>query len=178
MIYAVSGSHSTGKTTLLTALMQREEVKHLTKINGITRYLPKSGIAINTSGSDLSQTIVMSDHWARTRILSTLSQDFILDRCVADGYAYTRWAFNNKKVSEDVLSWADFVIEQSKDKYKKIFYLPIEFDLELDGVREDNKAFQIEIDEIIQGLYKKYNLPVIRLTGTVEERVQQIIDNL
>jgi hypothetical protein len=54
------------------------------------------------------------------------------------------------------------------------FYLPIEFELEDDGVRFVDVELQKKVDEELQKSIKKYNIKVTKLTGSVEDRIKQI----
>jgi hypothetical protein len=67
------------------------------------------------------------------------------------------------------------LFEQTKDQVEYFFYIPIEFDFVDDPDRLSNEL-QIKIDGIIQKFIKEY-IPaekVVTLTGTVEERLEQI----
>jgi nicotinamide riboside kinase len=58
--------------------------------------------------------------------------------------------------------------------YDLVFYIPIEFPLEKDGVRFEDDEYQKIIDLQIIKYLKRYKIPYITLTGTLEERLKQI----
>ena len=63
-------------------------------------------------------------------------------------------------------------------KYDIIFYLEPEFEIVDDGVRATDSQFRNDILEIFNFIIKMYEIPVICLTGSVQERVQQILNVL
>lgn len=56
----------------------------------------------------------------------------------------------------------------------KIIYIPIEFNLENDGLRFATNEYQRYIDETLVDLMHKYNLKYVTIRGTIEERLEQI----
>ena len=54
------------------------------------------------------------------------------------------------------------------------FYIPIEFELEDDGVRFVDFELQKKVDEELKKSIEKYNIKTTKLTGSVEERIEQI----
>ena len=56
-------------------------------------------------------------------------------------------------------------------KYDIIFYLSPEFDIIPDGTRSTDEKFRNEVVEIFEQLIKEFSLTVVKLTGTVEERL-------
>ena len=55
-----------------------------------------------------------------------------------------------------------------------LVYLPVEFPLESDGVRNDNVEDQAKMDFLIRNLLETSGIKYITVTGSVEERVEQI----
>lgn len=56
-------------------------------------------------------------------------------------------------------------------KYDVIFYLSPEFAIIPDGTRSADEAFRDEVVKIFEELIYDFSLTVVRLTGTVEERL-------
>ena len=68
------------------------------------------------------------------------------------------------------------LFEETKDQVEYFFYIPIEFTFEQGDPDRLSYDLQVKIDEIIQKFIKKH-IPeekVVTLTGTVEERLEQI----
>lgn len=61
--------------------------------------------------------------------------------------------------------------------YDLIFYLPKEFETEEDGVRPSDE-FNEQYDEDIVTYLEKFSLPYIKLTGSVEERMKVVKEEI
>jgi hypothetical protein len=70
------------------------------------------------------------------------------------------------------------MVKQSAGLYDKIFYVPIEFQLTKDEERKDELNFQREIDTIISNTISDLKLSVVRVTGSVEDRVELIKNHI
>lgn len=177
MRLALAGAHGTGKTTLLNALRERPEFAEVTFLPEITRIIKQQGFAINEAGNLDTQILVMNTHM--TNLLC--NKNFIVDRCLIDGYVYTHYLFNHEEVPEDMEEYASFLLRSYVYQYDRIFYLPVEFDLHDDGVRSVNPEFRTEIERIFKFVVPaatKYGAKITTLTGSVSERVEQVIRSL
>lgn len=169
MVIAFSGTHSTGKTTLLDSLKDDNDFKYdYTFIDEITRRMSKRGLSINEDGDDVVQLLIMNAH-----LKNALNDNAIMDRCVLDGVVYTHWLAKEGKVSEWVLDYAQNVFQLVVTKYDYIFFLVPEFDIVADGVRSTDVRFRDEVADLFYYYIERYNVPVIRLTGSVQNRLQQ-----
>ena len=174
MKIAFTGAQSTGKTTLLEAIKQNEEFRYKYEfIDEITRRMIKKGLKINEAGGNTTQLLIMNEH-----IKNTLYTDAIMDRCIIDGAVYTNWLWKEGKVENWVREYSINVFAHYKDQYDYIFYLKPEFDIVDDGTRSTNTRFR---DDIV-GLFDRYigylNVPVINLTGSVEERLEKFYSTI
>ena len=174
MKIAFTGAQSTGKTTLLNRL------KHDPMFNlefdfrdEITRRMQKKGLSINEGGNAITQLLIMNSH-----IKNSLIDNVIMDRCALDGLVYTDWMNRKSKVEQWVFEYADNVCNMLIDRYDHIFYLAPEFDIEDDGVRSTDIDFRNEIAELFEKYIKAWNIPVIKLTGTVEQRLNKIKETI
>lgn len=166
-----TGAHSTGKTTLLNILKKENYFKNFTFIDEITRKVKKQGLKINEEGDDLTQNTLIDCH---LQILKT--KNCVTDRCILDVAVYTDYLFKHNKVSRETKQRADVCLSLNIDKYDKIFYLEPEFEIEDDKVRSINKEFRDEIVEIFHNYISNFKIPVIRLTGTIRERLNKIYE--
>jgi len=106
--------------------------------------------------------------------------DMISDRCLLDVLAYTKSAYNKGLIQEATLDFMEKLILRDVEQYDYLFYLEPEFELEDNGIRPVMDGFQEEIDTIVKDyLYRcRYRIPnLIQITGSVEERLQQIINH-
>ena len=172
MLISFSGAQSTGKTTLLKHLQERND--RIWFVPEVTRLVKrKYNLPINESGGDITQTMIMGEH-----MINAFSDTgpTILDRCSLDGIVYTHWLCDKRNVGMQTYSYAQTVFGHTMNKYDVIFYTsPDDVPVEDDGERSTDVAFR---NEIIQ-LFNKYmslvdSSKIVVLKGTVEERLKQI----
>lgn len=168
---AFSGAQSTGKTTLLNALRESADFKDGKFWDEITRQIKEQGFEINEQGTDATQLKIMQEH--KRRVTVEDSGLVIFDRCSLDGLVYTQFLYNKGQVSKDTLDEATKVFEETISSWDAIFFLRPEFEIVDDGVRSVNVEFHRNIVFLFDHFIEKYNLQVIQLTGSVEDRVNQ-----
>lgn len=166
-----TGAQSTGKTTLLNILKKENYFKDFTFIDEITRRVKGQGLKINEEGNDLTQNTIIDSHLQNLK-----NEKCIMDRCILDGAVYTDYLFKHNKVSRETKQRADICLSLNIDKYDKIFYLEPEFEIENDNVRSINKEFRDEIVEIFHSYISNFKIPIIKLTGTIRERLNKIYE--
>jgi len=167
MKIAFTGAQSTGKTTLL------NEVKYILPdysfIDEITRSVVSDDIKINEGGTDKTQMLIMKSHFKNSLISNT-----VMDRCALDGVVYTRYLYNRGQVTEEMMDYAEQVFESIIDTYTHIFYLVPEFDIVDDGVRSIDIDFRNQVVDLFNKYIEECEVPIIRITGNLQERVTQI----
>jgi hypothetical protein len=170
MKLTLTGTHGTGKTTILEECKKILPSQYYFSTN-ITRRLIELGVPINESGEDNTQRTIMSIH------LKNLQRfDFIADRSVLDCFVYTWHLFDHNKVSADVYKEQLALIQDRVfEQYDAIFYLKPEFELHNDGVRSVSEDFHSDIAERFEYVIKQFKIPVYRLTGSVYDRMQQLM---
>lgn len=173
MLISFSGAQSTGKTTLLNKLKEDKNLSNYKFIDEITRNIQRKGYKINEMGDSETQKLIMDSHLENSEFESA-----ILDRCSLDGLCYTEYLYNKGNISEDVMNYTKDIFEKTIKKYNIIFYLKPEFEIVNDNVRSTNKEFQNEIVKLFDKNIEKYNINVIQLTGSVEERLKTIYKNI
>lgn len=167
------GTQGTGKTTILNAL--HEVLPHYEKCNEVTRWVKSIGFSINEDGDDLTQELILMKHITNLQ----LYDNSIADRTLIDGYVYTDWLNKNGKVSTEMVNKTLLVMNKLINEYDLLFYLPIEFSLEDDGVRSTNNKFREEIDlKFREVIASQLGTNIITLTGTVQERLKTILQNI
>jgi nicotinamide riboside kinase len=174
MKIAFTGAQSTGKTTLLQAVKSNEEFRYKYEfIDEITRRMVKKGLKINEAGGNTTQLLIMNEH-----IKNLLYQNVIMDRCVLDGVVYTDWLHWEGKVEKWVWEYAKNVFDHYVNRYDVIFYLKPEFDIVDDGVRSVDISFRDEIVQRFERYIKHVRVPIVTLSGTVEQRLEQFYNTL
>jgi len=176
MRVSFAGAQSTGKTTLLNKC--KDVHKDYKFVDEVTRYVRRTyDVKINEIGGTETQLYILAEH-----IKNHLRADenLILDRCILDGYVYTKYQVNQGKVSHSVLDAFNGVYNVLMDKLDYIFYTdPSDVKLIDDGERSTDFKFRDNIIELFEDLitYKmasKNKEKIVRLKGTVERRMQTI----
>ncbi len=169
---AISGSHSTGKSTVINALAQIPSItERFTIKSEVLRDIKKLGININEYGTDETQRLVMSKFLEYSTIPNT-----ILDRCALDGLVYTTYLYEKKQVKKSTQRIAESIFENVR--YDMYFYIAPEFDIVPDGVRSENFEFRNRVADLFEEYIDAYKLNPIRLTGNVKQRVDQFLETL
>lgn len=179
------GAHGTGKTTLINTLYT--QITSLGIRCSITPEVPR--IVCESAGDPtffrrgnntlIKQTLLLMGQPIH-EVAAATEEGLILlcDRAILDHWAYTRHLFMKELESEGVLLPLDNFVAKHCGSYDLIFYVPIEFAPQDDGTREGDRGFQAAIDEEVRGLLKSYKLTYHTLSGTVPQRMAQVMSVL
>ena len=171
MRIAISGAQSVGKTTVLNALRSEKIFKDYHIANEVTRRVGSYGLPINENGIDLTQRLIMQEH-----IVNTFMYDkFIADRSAWDGLVYSIYLWTKGRISYDAMNYSQLVFMKVQPTYDIQFYIEPEFDMIDDGVRSTDKGFRDDIIRIFESTAIDYKMNAVRLTGSVRERVEQVL---
>jgi predicted ATPase len=160
------GSHGTGKTTLLKEVSTRFPDYYVT--DGFSRPVLKIGKMLELSNDEKQYAINELSAWAYQNYLT--HKNVISTRSLVDCIIYSKILAPEVNIDE-----IKALFETTKDQVEYFFYIPIEFDF-VDDPDRLSAELQVKIDGIIQKFIKTY-IPaekVVTLTGTVEERLEQI----
>ena len=169
MKIAISGGASQGKSTLVNVLRSEVLFKDYKFETNLTRDLSKQGIPINENGTALTQLHVMLKHYER---LVVGGDNVMLDRCALDGLAYSMYFF--KSIEKQIQSVLVLLFENMITQYDYIFYIEPELALVNDGQRSIDLDFFTEVNNNFDSIISTYKVPVVRVRGTVEERINFI----
>lgn len=200
MLISFTGAQCTGKTTLLKKCKKTLCGKKFVKdnkdgtyrdqwnfVDEVTRkVMREDGLNINEDGDNLTQLFILKEHLQNHVVPG--SEKWILDRCILDGYVYTRWLWNQGSVDKWILEYAGAMLSMLGKRLDAIFYTePDDIPIEDDGERSIDKSFR---DDII-GIYEEvmessvstpgrdtWRKKVVRLSGTVDERMSTINSNI
>ncbi len=171
---AIVGSFSTGKTTLAESLARRLDLPLLPET---AREVVELGFKLDKDATPETEALIFLKQYNN----EISEREFVGDRSLVDVMAYAGWVLDNQEWRKEMLLWDECVKlaeRRLRTGYSHVFYLPIEFPIVLDGLRPDDPAFQKEIDERIVTLLRSHDIDYTTLTGTVEERLAQIEDEL
>lgn len=174
MKICISGAQGVGKTSLLNEIKKKaEETGFLNNFefkSEIVRDLIKKGVSINKEGDHLSQMLILETHYK-----NCLNNEWLLtDRCAVDAFVYATYNYlaGNFSLKEHLEQESLFL--KCLPHYNVFFYIPIEFPLQKDGVRDTDVLYQKKIDSLFRQIYLSYKITPIKLTGSVEERYNKI----
>ena len=174
MRIGITGAQSVGKTTLLNALRSEKFFKDYAICDEVTRRVRSYGIPINEDGNSITQRLIMNEH-----IVNIFMHDKMLtDRTALDGLVYTLYLHKRGKIDAKTLQYVDEVFKKLIKSYTHIFYIEPEFDIVDDGERSINKEFRDEIVEIFDTVMTRNKISVIKIKGSVRNRVNMVIDIL
>lgn len=174
MKIGIAGAQSVGKTTLLNALRSEKQLKGFAICDEVTRRVKSYGLPINEDGTNVTQRLIMQEHIVNV----FMHDDMITDRTVLDGLVYSSYLFKKGKIDASTMKFARSVYNKVRPLYDHLFYISPEFDIVDDGERSVDVQFRNEIVETFESFIAKENITVIRIKGSVRERVNTIINIL
>ena len=184
MLVSMTGAQSSGKTTLVNYFNSEATFKETHRtwhiVPEVTRKLKRNGFKINDDHDNYTDTqiAILVDHLNNIFSYST-NEDMntILDRCIIDGYIYTRYFRMEGKVNEFTDLMFSKMLNRYIKKYDRIFYTsPYDVSLIHDGERSTSESFRNKIiklyEELILGKYPN----VFVLEGSIEKRYNSMIE--
>lgn len=177
-LFTFTGAQSTGKTTLL------KKVKTLYPyrfdyVDEVTRRIKRFGVPINNEAKNynLTQSLIINDHLVNyTKVFEGSDdtvRDLLLDRCIVDGYIYTKYFYRHGKVSYKIFEFAEYWYKELTPKYNVIFYTnPGDVKLVDDGERSVDAKFRNEIIDLYETEFLDKYDNICILKGSVEERLE------
>lgn len=184
MKIALTGAHGTGKSTLAKVL--KEEINKAHLIASITPEVPRLICAIvndkeyfrRENNSLLKQSLILIGQLIIEEQSKKNVNIQICDRTLFDHWAYSLSLFRKEIQEGDYIEIYEKFISDHCKSYDKIFYLPIEFKPLDDGIRESDENFQFEIDNLIVELYNKHDIQYQKITGSIENRCEIILQTI
>lgn len=167
-----TGAQGTGKTSVMEALPDTWP-----KIKGVTRKtINENNLAINQNSTDYSQMAIFDAY----REVLSVNKDFISERSLFDVLAFTEYQYCIGKVSQKVFLEQQKRVKEFVEKNPNALYIyfPVEFEPQNDGQRSTDPEYQHAIDTLIKLQLDIWGVHYITVHGTVEERVNQIIENV
>jgi nicotinamide riboside kinase len=159
------GSHGTGKTTLAKALAKRLNFRYIHDV--VREEAVRKGFTINENTPPEVQLWLLLRQW---ELETTTPESWVADKSLFDYLVYGDLILKNEIVKK-LIRW--FV--QRNAHYDIVFYLPIEFLMEEDGIRSVDPKFREEIDRLFRKCLDEFGIKYIELSGSVEERLNQAL---
>jgi nicotinamide riboside kinase len=172
MQIAITGPHSSGKTTLLERLRKEDALQGFDFLPEVTRIIKEQGYNINEGGTIDTQLLVMAKHVENI----LLKKHSIVDRAILDGAVYTSYLYGAGSVPKWVVEYCGNLLKELLPRYDLLLYIPAEFEVKADGVRSHDPHFHRVICQLFDTHIKQYSpycQNLVQLTGSVDERVEQ-----
>lgn len=172
--FALTGTHSSGKTTLVNELSKRKEFEGFEFFTERSKFLRDTlKVPLNEESKIIPQYIFLGE---RARELYHLGNS-LCDRSVYDVLAYT--ISSDAIDDEDKGAFINACLPLIKH-YDCIFYVdPTGVPIENNGLRDTNIVYREQVNGIILDLlstHRPNNLVIVR--GSVEERVNIVLSEL
>ena len=171
---AIVGSFSTGKTTLAEEAAPKLGLPLLPEV---AREIVELGFKLDKDATVETETLIFLRQFHN----EMTHPEFVGDRSLIDVMAYASWVLENQEPRKEFALWdtcLDIAKHHLRSQYSHVFYLPIEFGIVLDGLRPDDPDFQQDIDRRMVQLLATNDVAYDTLTGSVEERLDKLIDAL
>jgi len=161
------GTMSVGKTTLVNALKELPEFKDYISRTERSKHLMEMGIPLNTDSTLKGQLV-----FAAERAAELMQENIITDRTVIDVMAFCELSKSMEAHEKHYLTSTLYYLIK---EYDVLFYVsPKGVEIEDNGVRETNAEYRDAIDKKIKSIVGMYRGNTITISGTVEERIEQV----
>ena len=168
----VTGSHSVGKTMLCQRLVDSlSGSSEVAMIPEMARILIARGITMNDEVTEFGMVSYVLEYLRHTRM--TTAKIVVSDRSVFDLYAYISISHADG-VREEFVSLVEEIVRQEVQRVFCYVYVPIEFEMQADGVRPSEVTYQRTVDLNIQKLLRQFGAGVLTVSGTVDERASAV----
>jgi|SRR3970040_646609 len=164
-----TGTHGVGKSTLLNDPRMTEILREVDPHWDCWHYMFWDGI-----GRKVHTKFRMSDRMKQRYFNYWYAynhhyhRSYVGSRAIYDTWAYSR-LLQGQWFEYRLMSWA-----VKNVWYDHVFYVPIEFPLEQDGIRYTDPEFQKQHDRETRLILDFYKIPYHTLTGSVDDRLDQI----
>lgn len=169
--FVVSGSHSTGKTTLIRGLAEELSIRghRVWTIGEVARKVIAAGLPLDREATTESYLMYLAE---QLEALRSAPKDAIIisDRFLIDLLAYIETNANSG-IPADLVRVIELAAWLEAEQYSVVFYLPIEFPVVADGVRDTNEEYRAAVDQTLQRLLAKVGPPVMPVQGTIQARI-------
>lgn len=178
MIICFTGSHSTGKSTLVEFFKGKEGFVCLDSCTRTT-ISDKERKIDGISSLDRTQLRMMEG--VRSRMAEIVEMNikdpekvYVMDRCCFDFLSYTKAFYEKKLLKKEVY---EEIVEGCEGLWTNIdvfFYLPIEFKIVDDGIRSLDEDLRQMVDRNVRESLFWYPVQAVELTGSVLQRVKKV----
>jgi len=175
MKVSMTGSHSTGKTTLahaVTKIIRKRGTSSVGLINEVARRVIAMGFPLNQDATIHSYLHYI---WFQLKEERERVEEYVFsDRSLVDLLGYIR-TNNDTNIPKYFVSMLEELLWRESTFFDLYCYLPVEFPLEIDHVRPSDVEYQKAVDTNIQQILQEYGLPYECITGPLDERCKKVV---
>ncbi|TKJ35670.1 MAG: hypothetical protein CEE38_13735 [Planctomycetes bacterium B3_Pla] len=176
---AFTGSHSTGKSTLITQFVDHHSHSRLriSVIEGITRAIISRGFPLAKNSNVDSYTNYVRDQLCTARKLSATQPDILIsNRTVLDAASYARVNSSLPRpfVPEYFIDMLYEIALLEAKQFDLFVYCPVEFPMAQDEVRPSDEAYREEVGAQIRVFLVENRIPFLEVSGDVTTRLNQV----
>ena len=175
MKVSITGSHSTGKTTLASAvskILRKSGHSSVGLINEVARRVIAMGFPLN---QDATIHSYLNYIWLVLKEERECVEKFVIcDRSLVDLLGYIR-TNNDTSIPKYFVSMLEELLWRESAYFDLYCYLPVEFPLEIDDVRPSDVDYQKAVSNSIQQILQEYRLPYECITGSLDERCKKVV---
>jgi nicotinamide riboside kinase len=171
MKVAISGSFGVGKSTLFRSL--KNYITNLEFISETTRIVMEENGTSNQVMTQEQRIEHQNTCTLKQIELESASPNFITDYCAIDYLNYTFDLPNYLELKDKVSKHLRLI-----GGYDHVFYIPIEFSLQNDGMRFIEEKFRRNIDQHLKVLFKTFHIKPIILKGGLSQRRAKVLETL
>ena len=170
MKIGLCGTMSVGKTTLVNALKELPEFKNYKTTTERSKYLQSIGIPLNTDSTLKGQLVFVAE-----RATELMQENIITDRTIIDVMAFCSLSKSMSSAEKDHIKGVAWHLIR---EYDIIFHIDdLSIPIEDNGVRETDKEYRLAIHAKISSILSMFGGmagKVVRISGTTEERIEQV----
>ena len=176
---AITGTHGVGKTTLSFSIASFFKEQAVLVNSRLARTMIKEGYPLGKEAS-IESYIQYIVRQLRIEQKASKCDLFISDRTLLDPLSYA--VVNNRNhfsaIPESVIALLEATWLLEMKQYDLYVFVPIEFDVQSDGIRPEGEEYRIAVDNQIYHFLNDNNVKYIRVTGSIEERRDQVLQAL
>lgn len=181
MKIAFTGTHVTGKTTLLRDFekyIQQEFKGKLSfgYISGIARSIIQRGFPLNKDGNIYSYVNYINDQLEAEKSIDDYDI-FISDRTLLSplAYATANQSLPRPFIPDYFIKMMEKIWLMEKERYDLYIYFPIEFSMGLpDNIHPSDEEYRKLVDATIVEILNKFEVKYITMTGNPNERLDKL----
>jgi predicted ATPase len=174
MWIAVTGAQGSGKSTIVRALMERLEgrMMPLVPVQGIGAFVGSLKFPLGESATRDTISAFLLEHVRRERHAPS---DAVFDRCLIDLVAY---AMLQLKEGDPILDLAVELAQISMQRFRRVFLTAIPSGRVNVSSAHESATFRARFEGILPAAAYVCGAEVIRLEGSVDERIERALEAL